>query len=462
MKKLNDILEQLSSINGDNAKLEELKKHKDNEILRDYLRYSIDKRITFGVKQIDFHAIESSSRFYTNDIFAFFAMLEVLRNRRLTGKAAKERIDDVLSIFNPKYVKWLICCIQQDTAQLGIGRKLVNKVWPGLVLDFKVSLASPEEELSKFDWSKGAICETKLNGVRTIAIVRNGICECVYGRSGLPIDNFGFICDSINNMHLRNSFVLDGELHINNSLENTMSVFGFDMTKTDADFKTPKAREEYAKRKAIIQGYIDQASFSVFDCLTIEEWDNQKCKTPYKERRELIDRCFVNFKGNKLFVTPEYKEVNTLEEAREFAQEQIDKGLEGAIIKNPTHLYSFNRDRNWIKIKEFDTITVNIVDWIPSKTKYNSNGTSKEEMMGAFIVKCMHPNRPEVITFEVGTGKLFDEEFRIAVAKNPEQYIGLNLDVTVQRFTDTSAICPRAEMLRIDLKDGTIGGLNEA
>jgi hypothetical protein len=454
-----DVLNELAELSSTNDKIKLLEHHKNVEYLSTFLKYMIDIRIKFNV--VDIPLIQPSSVQELNDKEAFILFLslsEKLISKEYTGFAALEQIVALFKQLSVKQLYWFTLCLQKDSARLGIGRKVVNKVWPKLVLDFKVSLAECEDEIDKFEFGDKACVELKLNGVRTIVVVRNGIVEDIYGRSGLPIENFKFLVQYIESINFTGSYVLDGEVHMNNSLENTMSLFGFDLTKTEQDFigkngKVGSGWKKYLERRAEVLILQQQARYAVFDYLDIHEWDNTKCITGYQARRDKLKGLFSIIPTTYPFEMPPYYEVKDYDEALSHIKPWIEQGLEGGILKVYDHLYSFKRDRNWIKIKEEDSTTVQIVEIIESKTKFNSDGSSKDRMMGAFKVKAIHPYTKEVIYFEIGTGKLFSEDFRIDVMNNPDNYLTKFMDMTCQRFTDTSAICPRAEAMRFDRND---------
>lgn len=452
-----DILNNISKTSSTKKKEEVLLCNKDIPFLKDFLQYMIDIRIKFNIAS--FNVIFSTEEVTITDDEAWLMFYELVNkfiNRELTGNAAMEAIDNLFSQFNAAQSYWLGNCLAKDSSHLNMGRKIVNKVWPGLVLDFKVSGAEDESNLDKFNFGDKAILDLKLNGIRSPIVIRNGVTEDIYGRSGLPIKNFRFLFEHIEPLVEGKSCVLDGEVHVNNVLEDAMSLFGFDFDKTEDDFRLKSGKvgsgwKKYCERKAEIQKFRDEAVFCIFDYLEIDEWDNQKCTTKHSDRFNKIVNLLENNESNKVEIV-ESTVVYSIEEAQELANRYIDQGLEGGVLKEYDHFYSFKRDRNWVKIKEEDHITVKIIGSIKSKQKYNSDGSEKPEMMGAFVVSCVHPSSNNDISFEVGTGKLFSEDFRINAWENQDEYIGKFMDISLQRFTDISAICPRAENMRLDLE----------
>lgn len=452
-----DILRELSTISSTNEKEAYLQKHKDVPNLMTFLKYMIDIRIKFWYTLFEpEHSCECN--FGDDEAWGRFkALADRLSNREITGNDGLVMLDALFKTFTKEQSYWLSLCLKKDSASIGIGRKLVNKVWKNLVLDFKVSLAESEDEVDKFEFGEKASLELKLNGVRTIVVVRNGRVEDVYGRSGLPITNFKFIIPYIESIAKNKSFVLDGEVHVDNCLEDTMSLYGFDTQKDISDFtgkngKVSSAWKKHEERLKTINEFKDKAKYSIFDYLEIDEWDNQLCKTKYQDRRDklidlLSDACPSDSyeECDTKLEMPPYHEVESYDEALEIIEPWIGEGLEGGILKVYNHLYSFKRDRNWIKIKEEVEEDVQIVDIFISKQKFNSDGTPKSDMMGEALVIDRFGRK-----YKIGTGKYLSEERRIDMWTNKDDYINGIYYVTAQRFTADAAICPRIEYRRED------------
>jgi hypothetical protein len=449
-----DVLNNLSSISSTNEKEKYLFENKDVPNLMDFLKYMIDIRIRFNVANLPLmeliHLDPSDELTDDNAWLLFVDLANKLNAREYTGNEAGEQIIALMTKLNYKQKYWLTLCLQKDSAKIGIGRKIVNKVWPKLVLDFKVSLAECEDEIDKFEFGNKACVELKLNGVRTIIVVRNGIVEDIYGRSGLPIENFKFLINYIHLFSFGRSYVLDGEVHVNNSLEDTMSLFGFDLTKTEQDFigkngKVGSGWKKYLERKAEVLVFQQQAKYAVFDYLDIDEWDNTKCITGYQARRNKLKDLFSSIPTTYPFEMPPYYEVKDYDEALSHIKPWIEQGLEGGILKVYDHLYSFKRDRNWIKIKEEVEEDVQIIEIYLSKQKYNSDGSLKPDMMGEALVIDRYGRK-----YKIGTGKYLSEDRRIDMWNNKENYLFKIYYVTAQRFTADAAICPRIEYMRDD------------
>lgn len=441
-----DILEELERTSSTKQKESILSRNKDNDQLKYYCKVALDIEITLGIKKFDIpEAIEESTPFVYD---RFVYLVDDLKSRSLTGNSASRAVTSFLSECNKLEQKWYIKCLQKDLSSIGIGARLINKIWNNLCLDFKVMLAEPDDKLDKFDWSQNeAYIELKLNGVRTLTKISDGNVNWIKGRSGLDIENFSFIKESIDKLGISDNIVLDGEVHCNNSLEDTMSVFGFDFKKTKEDFKTKKAYDKYLLEKQEKEILLNNCTYTVFDIIKEEEWTSQTGIVKYPNRRIYLENLLLPLRENEIENVKIVKStlVESLSEAIDYSKNVIESGLEGCILKTSSHLYEFKRSKNWIKLKEIVEVDALVLDLIKSKTKFSGDGAEKAPMVGALLVRDQNGR-----VFEVGTGKLLTEENRILFWNNPDLIKNKIVFITAQRFTDTSAICPRIEYIRVD------------
>ena len=117
----------------------------------------------------------------------FFSALRGCNERNVTGQSAIDLLHQLFLRVDVENDKWMRKILKKHLA-IGVSVKTVNKVFPGLIPTFEVSLAH------KFDWMrtqgrKEIAVEPKLDGIRCFSIVRNGEVQ-MFARSGKPITNF--------------------------------------------------------------------------------------------------------------------------------------------------------------------------------------------------------------------------------------------------------------------------------
>ena len=475
------ILETLRTTSGTNDKIAILTANEGNNELKTYLQLALDNKITFGIATLpqvlgQGVAVKPFKQMWED----FLSLTQRLANRELTGNAA---ITAILSFFagtDSKEYGWYRKCIEKDLACIGIGRSTVEKVWPNLCGKFKCNLAEEESELPKFDWSKGASVELKLNGVRTLVGVLAGEIVWIKGRSGLEIDKFYPVIESLSGV-LAGDWVLDGEVHCENSLENTMTVFGTMVDKTREDFKTDASYQKWVKEKQkVALDLRDKCTYDVFDILPMDEFNAQECSKGYLGRRlqleEVSNRLLaagitkirviesipvevenIKFLQKKGVLTiDEQKQKDAIikaamEEAISIANQFMWLGLEGGILKANHAKYQYKRARNFIKIKEnTGEFEAEIVGYEIAKDIYTTTGELDKPQLGNFTLKYRN-DIGEFSQSGCGTGKLLTKVFKEEVAEDPESFIGKIVTLSGQRFSEDHIILvPAIDRMRPD------------
>ena len=454
------VLEELEKTTGSNDKIAILKKNKNNIWLEKYLFLTADDRITFGVKKFDLP--EGDGRFDDVRAFENFNSLVIeLSNRALTGQAALDRIALVFSWFSPIQQKWFKKCLQKDLASIGLGCTNINKGFEKkLVLNFNCSGAKQEKDIDKMVYPADA--QWKVNGFRTFfytdengMIDRTPYCELKVpiGRSGLPIENFAFLNSYIEKLGLKNK-VIDGEVECDDNLQEIQSLSGFDLTKTENDFKNKKGQTTkdwavYCERKVEILDIASRSKFRVFEILDKDQFDNENVKGMYIDRRKLVESIDFS-KCNGYVYAVEAETVNSKEEAYTIADRYISQGKEGIVLKSHQGKYGFTKDNTQIKIKiKTEPVDCKIVGWEVAKVSYKTNGEPYPPMLGKLIVEYFN-NKNELKVSGVGTGKLLTRAFKLAFAADPDSFMERIVICTSQEFTADEGVmsCPRVEDLR--------------
>lgn len=317
----------------------------------------------------------------------FWALLESLRTRSVTGHSAKNTIAEVSQLFDS--IEWNNVCRRVIIKDLrcGISEKTLNKVlgktdWRIPVFSCQLATDSNDHQ-SKLKGLKRL--EQKLDGVRVLAIV-SGTVVNLYSRNGKPFHNFPHIeeaiADLVPKLNLPPKFVLDGEI-IGQSFQQLM---------------------RQAQRKTDVDA--TDSVYAIFDYLTFDEFEQGFCNVPQHKRTRILEDRKDKFEShsNCLQVMPGIEvDLDTSQGhdiLRRYADDAVAAGFEGIMIKDVAAPYECRRSSFWMKWKPVYDYDLRVVDI--------EEGTGKNVgRMGALV--CEGVDQGKHIRVNVGSGFTDDE-----------------------------------------------------
>ena len=197
----------------------------------------------------------------------FWALLEALRTRSISGHAARRTIEQTAELFDSE--EWNGLCRRELIKDLrcGISEKTLNKVLKNS--EWKIPVFSCQLATDSDDHPGKMVgrkrLEVKLDGVRVLAVV--GAATVLYSRNGKVFENFPQVAEAINRIShkLRTGygasgrFVLDGEI-VGESFQQLM-------------------RQAHRKSDAQTDGMI----YNIFDIIPLDDfergwWNAQQLK----------------------------------------------------------------------------------------------------------------------------------------------------------------------------------------
>jgi len=316
----------------------------------------------------------------------FWAMLEGLRTRGLTGHNAKTAIEFMSEQFDS--VEWNNLCRRVIIKDLrcGISEKTLNKVlgnteWRIPVFTCQLATDS-EKHVAKMTGIKRL--EQKLDGVRVLAVVTKTAVN-LYSRNGKPFDNFPQIVESLEDiknkfakLFQRNpmGFVLDGEI-IGESFQALM---------------------KQAQRKTDVQ--TDGMTYSVFDVIPLADFERGFWNAQQYKRLAILEEYRAVFEMTNSVRIMDGIEVD-LDTAeghdilKRYSADAVADGFEGIMIKSLDAPYECRRSTFWMKLKPTITVDLNIVGF--------EEGTGRNVgRLGAII--CEGDDNGRRINVNVGSG----------------------------------------------------------
>ena len=332
------------------------------------VRMALDPLYTFGVKQVPTKDTVISGQGCEWKIFLELA--EKLNKRELTGHAARDAINLVMSSATAEQWNGFYRRILIKDLRCGVSEKTVNNVAKKNGFDkymvpvFTCQLAHDSANHEKKMVGPKQI-EIKLDGVRVLTVIKDGKVE-MFSRNGKQFHNFGHIIAEIEDVLKEKpapyDLVLDGEVMSANFQDLMKQVHRksggvakdavlhlFDMIPLDK-FLEGKYEVEQSKRSQYVWHWVE-ANKDALEHVQALDWEDVDLSSP---------------EGQDRFV--------------ELNKAAVDGGYEGVMIKDQQAVYECKRSHAWLKAKPFIEVTLKVVSV--------EEGTGRNEgRLGAIIVE---------------------------------------------------------------------------
>jgi ATP-dependent DNA ligase len=373
------ILNILDEIAGNASRLHKeavLNRERDNVDLREAFRLAYDPYTQFYIRKIPAY-----SPIGRDDLAEGMRRLSLLSSRTVTGNAGIEHLRLVLESMSESDSTVIERIIAKDL-RCGVSEATINKIWPGLIAEYPVMLASVYDDklIEKMNWP--AMVQLKMDGMRFNAIVKNNKCE-FKTRNGRTIDLLGELEEEFIRLAQGKDVVFDGELTCH-ATDGTIM-----------DRKTGNGILNKAVKGTISQAEAQLVHATLWDVINLEDFQAGLSKRVYDWR--------FNWLTNQIYSTRihvvEYSMVNDLDEARAKFTEYFNNGYEGIILKDTTASWENKRSKSLIKFKGELECDLKVIGW--------EEGTGKNVgKLGALVCE----SADGVIKVNVGSG--FNDEDR--------------------------------------------------
>ena len=348
--------EVIAKLESDNSRLakEKILLEAMNEGLDEFfegLRMCLDKLYTFGVKQVPIKDDVISAQGCKWQVFKDLA--EKLNKRELTGHAARDAINLVMSsataeqwngFYRRILIKDLRCGVSEKTVN-SVAKK--NKFGKYMVPVFTCQLAHDSANHEKKLVGEKML-EVKLDGVRVVTIVYPDGKVDMFSRNGKEFTNFGHIQEElsaiVNNSPPPYPLVLDGEV----------------MSENFQDLMKQVHRKESVNAK--------DAVLNLFDFLPLEDFKKGFWDKSQTVRTEMLKAWYEQHKTNLNVVTVldhEIVNLDTPEGQKTYTdvnKRAVQGGYEGIMIKDVNAPYECKRSHAWLKLKPFIEVSLEVKD----------------------------------------------------------------------------------------------------
>ena len=346
----------IAKLEADNSRLakEKILLEAMNEGLDEFfegLKMCLDKLYTFGVKQVPTKDDVISAQGCKWEVFKELA--EKLNKRELTGHAARDAIDLVMSsataeqwngFYRRILIKDLRCGVSEKTVN-SVAKK--NKYGKYMVPVFTCQLAHDSANHEKKLVGEKML-EVKLDGVRVVTIVYPDGKVDMFSRNGKEFTNFGHIQEELSAV-VKNSpppypVVLDGEV----------------MSENFQDLMKQVHRKESVNAK--------DAVLNLFDFLPLEDFKKGIWDKSQTVRTQMLKAWYEQHKTNLNVVTVldhEIVNLDTPEGQKTYTdvnKRAVQGGYEGIMIKDVNAPYECKRSHAWLKLKPFIEVSLEVKD----------------------------------------------------------------------------------------------------
>ncbi len=409
LESLQTFLDEMNESSSGNHKIAVIRKHNENEFLKKVFHYTYNHFKKYGVHT---KVLKKNSSLVASDNFYedVFQLLDDLAENNLTGHAAIQAVNAFVNQL-PKDQQKLIHYILDRDLRMGASLTSVLKVHPNIVPIFKVTLAHPYSPSRVNFETEEWYGSRKLDGVRCICR-KEGNSVTFYSRNGKEFETLGNIAEEVKK--IPGNFVLDGEVCMvdENGAEDFQGIMK-EFRRKNHTIKNPK--------------------FLVFDCLTIEEFDNHKGKVKLSERllRNPIEYIKPTPEGwyefNTLALVDQVL-IKTEDQFTEMVKDAELNGYEGIMVRKNIS-YEGKRSHNLLKVKKFHDDEYTVLDCVNGNIRWTENGQQIErECLSSIIIE--HKG------CKVSVGSGFSKEQREYYLNRHEELVGKT--VTIQYFEEST------------------------
>lgn len=388
---------EIQASNSKKYKQEVLKKYKDDEDIKRYLKIAFDPYTVYGIsyKKLskDFGYNGEREDLNVFELFDYLAehntgsTAEIIECQLALGYAATYDLESSFILTK------LIC----KDLSIGVEAKTINSVMPGLIPTFDVQLAQKFFEKPERVIGKRFAVTTKIDGGRIIALKENGMVT-FYTRAGQKYEGLVDLEREMQDL-IPDDTCLDGEITI-------------------LDNKGIPSKEAYKKAMKITRsdGEKHGLKMLVFDAMTAEEFKNQNCKYDYVTRRADAELMLTAHQFTFFELLPILYVGDDTARILELLDEAIANQEEGVMINICDAKYEFGRTWNLMKVKKMNTLDLEIVGFEEGSGRLS--GT-----LGAIHVRYKNGN-----LVKVGSG--FSDELRDQIWTNKDKYHGAICEIS--------------------------------
>lgn len=338
----------------------------------------------------------------------FHSMLEQLAERKVTGKAAIELVENTIGMYELED-QWVLNCIMEKNLRIGISKDNFNDAAGNVIDKFEVALAYNLEKVKGVDVLSGMyLASRKCDGARCITIVDTIENTIVFksrqGKEFKTLDNLKQpLLDAFKTCE-PGKYVIDGEMCIvDKNGDEHFNWIMREITRKNHTIKNPH--------------------YKMFDILTYDQFMGLEKSIIFSNRYAILKDLFTDCEWYSVL---EQERVYNQIVFDRWTQKVSDGGWEGFMLRKDVP-YESGRTKDLLKVKKFQDAEYIVKDVVTGTATYNEGGSKEFDVVSALVIE-HKGNR-----VEVGSG--LSKEQRLSWYSNPQEIIGKT--ITVQYFEET-------------------------
>lgn len=416
LSRLSELVSVLNRTNSTKDKADALKQFPDCKKL---LKYVFDTTYyQYGITSDNIIKLEQQLSSKVSQAVTFSKIDDLLDGLNMKAITGHNAIISVLKfIYDHEQYRQLILDIIDRNIKIRIGSAIINKVFPGLISEFDVSLgvalSDYDPNRTKLDFKNNQYYAShKLDGVRCVAIIDNNGDVTFKSRSGKEYTTLSTLSESIKRLRLRNC-VLDGECCLLNS----------DGTDDFQGIMKEIRRKNHD---------VENAQYRCFDMLTLHEFYSKSSVRLFTDRQSALNSLLSD--SNISNIKPlEQRLITSWDDLDSYMDEADENDWEGLMLRKNA-VYKGGRSNDLIKVKKFqerefvvEDVVIGpfrIIDYTPDGRAYETT----EDVVTALVVT--YEGNP----LRIGSGMSI--ESRRLFKANPQLIIGAT--ITVKYFEETT------------------------
>lgn len=386
---LRKVFEEIGATSSRNDKIHILKANSDYSEFKILLNFLKNPYITTGISS---KRIKKKVNCNINNTHSNIVSLLDYISTNNTGSDAEIAVIQAFLSSLDKEDRLFVEKVVTKSLKIGVDVKTINKAFGySFIPEFNCMLAEKYQDNIDFVNGKSFTLTTKQDGIRVLAIKKGNNVQ-LFSRQGQLIKGLIDIEKELQNM--KEDFVLDGELMIENS---------FEMISGDRYKAVSKIVRKDGEKYGI--------KILVFDILTIKEFEEQHCVSKYLNRRKSMENMFKNCYF--ISVLPVLYSGNDIGEIDYWLRYEVSRGEEGIMINLNDCPYQFKRTKYLLKYKAMQDCDIRCIGI--EEGDGNFKGT-----LGAIVVEFNYNNT----MYQTKCGSGFSLEARDKYWKNPSLIVG--------------------------------------